>query len=177
MAGREKRKRDRRRRERRQPLPATAPKPEVAQPVARPSKDDLARKQLVPLREGERPLAVTIAAVVAAAIAISNVIGLIAGVEVAGRSFSAGEVLPQVILMLVAAVGMWRSRYWAVLGFQALLAILIILMSLALMTAENVLAVLVALSIIGAAGTLFWFLVKALARIQMPQRGPPEGTG
>jgi hypothetical protein len=31
----------------------------------------------------------------------------------------------------------------------------------------------VALAVVGAAGTMFWFLVKALARIQMPERGPP----
>jgi hypothetical protein len=31
---------------------------------------------------------------------------------------------------------------------------------------------LIALAVIGAAGTLFWFLVKAMARIQMP--APPS---
>jgi hypothetical protein len=133
------------------------------------AKDQAAREQLEPLREGERPLAVTIAAIVAALLALSNIVGLVAGIQIGDRSFSAGEVLPQAMLMLVAAVGMWYSRYWAVLGFQALLALLIILVSLALMTAGNVLAVVVALTIIGAAGTLFWFLVKALARIQMPE--------
>ena len=31
----------------------------------------------------------------------------------------------------------------------------------------------VALAVIAAAGTMFWFLVKAMARIQMPARRPP----
>jgi hypothetical protein len=137
------------------------------------SKDDLARERLEALDEGERPRAVTIAAIVCALLGLSNLIGWVAGVEVRGRSFSAGEVLPQVTLMLVAAVGMWRARYWAVLGFQAILVILIILMSLLLMRAENVLAVVVSVTIIAAAGTMFWFLVKSLARIQMPDRGAP----
>jgi hypothetical protein len=164
---RKRRSRQRRQRNRRPPAPAPA------RPDAK-SKDDIARERLEPLAEDERPLAVTIAAIVAALIALSNVIGWIAGIKVGDESFSAGEVLPPVIIMLVAAVGMWYGRYWAVLGFQAILAILIVLVSIALTTAGNVLAVVVSVAIIAAAGTLFWFLVKALARIQMPERRPRE---
>ena len=161
------RKRRRRQRRRRRPVPAPARAPEK-------SKDEIAREQLEPLREGERPLAVTIAAIVAALIALSNMIGWIAGIKVDNQSFSAGEVLPPVIVMGVAAVGMWYSRYWAVLGFEAILAILIVIIAIALTTASNVLAVVVSVAIIGAAGTLFWFLVQSLARIQMPERRRPE---
>ena len=46
--------------------------------------------------------------------------------------------------MVITAVGMWLTRYWAVLGFQALLALLIIVMSLLLVNAENVLAAAIA---------------------------------
>jgi hypothetical protein len=160
------RKRRRKRRPSRPvPVPARAPKK---------SKDEIAREQLEPLREGERPLAVTIAAIVAALIALSNLVGWAAGIEVDNQSFSAGEVLPPVIVMVVAAVGMWYSRYWAVLGFEAILAILIVIIAIALTTASNLLAVAVSLAIIGAAGTLFWFLVKSLARIQMPERRRAE---
>ena len=161
--------RKRRRRKRRPSRPVPAP----ARPPKK-SKDEIAREQLEPLREGERPLAVTIAAIVAALIALSNLVGWIAGIEVDNQSFSAGEVLPPVIVMVVAAVGMWYSRYWAVLGFEAILAILIVIIAIALTTASNVLAVAVSLAIIGAAGTLFWFLVKSLARIQMPERRRAE---
>ena len=38
------------------------------------------------------------------------------------------------------------------------------------MTARDVWGVLMLLAIILAAGTLFWFMVKAMARIQMPRR-------
>jgi hypothetical protein len=65
------------------------------------------------------------------------------------------------------------ARYWAVLGFQTLLAFAIVIWSLLLMKAESILGVLLALAVIGAAGTMFWFLVKAMARIQMPERRPP----
>jgi hypothetical protein len=185
VAGREKRKRRKQRERRRGPAGATAdgartpsPQEDVAphrSPAAaqRRSKDDLARERLATLEEGERPTAVTVAAIVCALLGLSNLIGWIAGIEIRGRSFSAGEVLPQVAVMLVAAFGMWRARYWAVLGFQAILAILIILMSLLLLRAENLLAVVVSLTIMAAAGTMFWFLVKSLARIQMPDRGTP----
>jgi hypothetical protein len=159
----------RQRRQRNRRPPSSAPAGAVGK-----SKDEIAREQLEPLAEGERPLAVTIAAIVAALIALSNLVGWIAGIEVGDESFSAGEVLPPVIIMLVAAVGMWYGRYWAVLGFQAILAILIVLVSIALTTASNLLAVVVSVAIIAAAGTLFWFLVKSLARIQMPERRRPE---
>jgi hypothetical protein len=73
-------------------------------------------------------------------------------------------------LMLAAAWGMWRVRYWAVLGMQALLGLVILVFSLFAMTAASIWALLLALAIIGSAGTLFWFMVKAMARIQMPTR-------
>ena len=72
--------------------------------------------------------------------------------------------------MLAAAVGCFRMRYWAVLGMQALLALTILLFSLLLIRAESVLAVVIGVAVIGGAGTLFWFLVKSMARIQMPER-------
>ena len=115
----------------------------------------------------------TIAAIVAALLALSNLVGLVAGVDIRGNSFPVAAVLPQVALMLAAAVGMWYSRYWAVLGFQVILGFLIVYMSLLLMRAQNALAVAVALAILAGAGTLFWFLIQSLARIQMPERRPP----
>ena len=56
------------------------------------------------------------------------------------------------------------------LGFQTLLVFLILVASGLLVQAANALAVVVSLALIAGAGALFWFLVKALARIQMPER-------
>ena len=173
MTGREKAKR---RRKRRLANPGqTRPEPAVPTPESKPSKDDIAREQLVPLREGERPLAVTVAAIVAAAIAISNIIGRLAGIEINGKPVPVSAVAIQAALMLTAAVGMWFARYWAVLGFQTLLGVFIVIVSLSLVRAESIAGVLVAGALIAAAGSLFWFLVKALARLQMPERRPPSG--
>ena len=149
MTGREKAKR---RRKRRMGAGVVTEQPRPAAPPAK-SKDDIARDRLVPLREGERPTVVTVAAIVAAAIAI------------------------QATLMLTAAIGMWYGRYWAVLGFQTLLAVFIVIVSLSLVKAESIAGVLLAGALIAAAGTLFWLLVKALARLQMPERRPPHSGG
>jgi hypothetical protein len=58
-----------------------------------------------------------------------------------------------------------------VLGFQALLALNIVVMGVLLVRASSVLALAIALVVIVGAGTLFWKLVRAMARLQMPERG------
>jgi hypothetical protein len=75
--------------------------------------------------------------------------------------------------MLVCAVGMWRMRYWAVLGFQAILAIVILIFSLYLIRASNLLGFVVAGAIVVGGGFLFYKLVRALSRIQMPKYPGP----
>ena len=85
-----------------------------------------------------------------------------------GQALAGSLVVTGVIC--VVAVGMWQSKYWAVLGMQTLLAITIVIGSLGLVTATSIVAALVLVVMIAAAGTLFWFLVKAMARIQMPER-------
>ena len=124
----------------------------------------------MPLREGERPRAVTVAALVALLLALGNLIAYAAGLEIRGERPAFAQVAAPTLLMLVAAWGMWRARYWAVLGMQVILGFLMVLFGLLAFTAQNVWAVLVALAVIAPAGALFWFLVKAMARIQMPAR-------
>ena len=53
---------------------------------------------------------------------------------------------------------------------QTLLALTLVFCSLALVVAASWWAALLLVIIIAAAGTLFWFLIKAMARIQMPER-------
>ena len=52
---------------------------------AREAKNEAVRAALVPLEPGERPLAVTVAAIVAALLAVANVVLCLAGWEVDGR--------------------------------------------------------------------------------------------
>jgi len=144
-------------------------------------KDEIARAQLEPLAEGERPLVVTIGAALSLAIALSIVIAWLAGAEVqVGNTDveehpSAFQVFPPAILFAVMGIGMLRRRYWAVLGFQAIMAIIMIGAFIALIAATSVFAAASTLLVLAIAATLFWFTVKALARIQMPspgERGP-----
>lgn len=129
------------------------------------------RARLHPLAEGERPTAVTIGAIVAAVLAALVVIGYASGARVGGEGTLASALVLAAIL-LTAAGGMWRVRYWAVLGFEALLAFQVIIASLSLMVASNLWAAAICLAIILLGGWLFWKLVRAMARIQMPERRP-----
>ena len=159
MSSRQKRKQRRR----------AAAQPPPRQPSRSEQKDAAARAALVPLEPGERPAPVTVGAVVAALLGLSNLGLYVAGVDIRGEDANAGALLFGG-LMLAAAWGMWKVRYWAVLGMQALLGLVIIVFSIFAMTAGSIWALLLALGIVGAAGTLFWFMVKAMARIQMPTR-------
>ena len=171
-SSRKKRKQRQRGRDAAPAAPADAGEKPIARGYARGrAKDEAARAALVPLAEGERPLAVTIAGLVALMLALTNlVLGYIADFEIQGEKPSPIGVGLFTLVMLVAAYGCFRVRYWAVLGMQALLGLMILLFSLLVISASNVLAFVVSLAIIASAGTLFWFLIKSMARIHMPQR-------
>jgi hypothetical protein len=144
--------------------------------AARPSRSEQrnaeARARLEPLAPGERPGAVTAAAILAVLLAIGNIAFLIAGVKVGGKHPAPGGVFAFSALMLIAAGGMWRARYWAVLGFEALLGVSILIAALSLTVASNWEAVALCLGTIAICGPLFYKLVRAMARIQMPTRRP-----
>ncbi len=78
--------------------------------------------------------------------------------------------------MGMAAYGLWRARYWAVLGFDVLLVFLMIAAGIGLIGAKSVIGAVVFLALLAGAGALFFFMVKAMARIQMPERRTP-GAG
>jgi hypothetical protein len=141
-------------------------------------KDREAREALEPLREGERPGAVTAGAVVASLIALvfwgSAVVSVATEVEVEGSEPSTGALVLFAAVLTLMAYGMWRARYWAVLGFQALLALLMLSAGLGLVQVTTVLQAIGTLFVLAGAGTLFYFMVRAMARIQMPQRPPRE---
>ena len=153
------------RQKRKQRQRVASPKP----PSRSEQKNEEARAALVPLEPGERPVAVTVGAIVALLFGLSNFVMYAAGIEVRGEEPNAGVLLFGA-LMLAAAWGMWKVRYWAVLGMQALLALIILAFSISAMTASSVLGVVIVVVVIVGAGTLFWFMIKAMARIQMPTR-------
>jgi hypothetical protein len=130
-----------------------------------------AREALEPLALGERPRVVTVAAAISALISASIVLGYLTGVEVDGDKPELGQVVAPALLMGIMAWGMWRARYWAVLGFQMILVLLIFSAVFGLaVQAASVEQVLATLGLLAVSGTFFWLMVKAMARIQMPQR-------
>jgi hypothetical protein len=134
-------------------------------------KDEAVRSQLKPLKPGERPTAVTVGAIVAVLAALGNAVAVIVNIGDGDTRKLEGTALP-VVLLLVVAWGMWRAKYWAVLGMQTLLALTMVGAALAGIQAQNLRAGLVVLGLFAVCGPLFWFLVKAMARIQMPT--PPS---
>jgi hypothetical protein len=128
--------------------------------------EERARAALSPLADDERPLSLVIAAGVCALLAV----GVIAGALSVHDLSRHGGSLPGAVLIAVVlgalAQGMLRRRYWAVLGFEALLAFQILVTSLALVVASTIAAAVACVVSIGLAGWLFWKLVGVMGRIQ-----------
>jgi hypothetical protein len=167
------------------PAPSAAGKPE-ATAAASPDpvrdryargreRDELIRANLEPLRPGERPRILTIAAIVAFAFAIAN-----AAAALSGNDFASASGDPTVLsiattaLLVVAGTGMLALQYWAVLGFQTILGIQIVFFSLYLIGVQKLWQAIIPLVAIGLLGWLFWKLVRAMARLQMPEGRPTQ---
>jgi hypothetical protein len=120
---------------------------------------------------GARPRVVTVAAVICAVIAVSIIVGYLTGTKVNGDKPALGQILIPALLLGTMAWGMWRARYWAVLGFQMILVLLIFSAVFGLAAqAASAAQVAATLGLLVVAGTFFWLMVKAMARIQMPTR-------
>ncbi len=161
-------------RKRKRRAPAPTPRERMERGYAKAEERNReAREALEPLAAGERPPVVTVGAALAALVALSILAGYAAGTEVDGGKPLLAQALAPALLMGIMAWGMWRGRYWAVLGFQLVLVFLIFsaVYGLAVEAASlgQILATLVLLAV---AGALFYFMVKAMARIQMPTRAP-----
>jgi hypothetical protein len=138
-------------------------------------RNQAAREALVPLAPGERPAVVTVSAILAGLVAASILITWAAGVKVNGSHPSLTAALGPALITGVLAWGMWRAAYWAVVCFQAVLVFLIFAAVYALLVeATSVTGFAVTVGLLTVSGTLFWLMVKAMARIQMPHRMPPQ---
>lgn len=161
----------RRRKRGRRAKPAPVAVAAAGRPSRSEQKDAAVRATLIPLAPGERPWPLVVGAALAALSGISQLILFLAGVKLktTGLRASAGQTIVFAALMLICAVGMWQLRYWAVLGFMALLAILILFAVGSLIKASTIVGFLIAAAIVGLGGYLFFKLVRVLSRIQMPK--------
>jgi hypothetical protein len=160
------------------PPPATASTPPAPAPARPPrsrseERNAAVRATLTPLAPGERPWPLKIAVLIALLIGAGDLVAVIVNgkFNVGGAHSGPTGVILFSVLMLVCAAGMWQLRYWAVLGFQAILAFVILFFSLLLLRAENLLAVVAGVVVVGGGGYLFFKLVRILSRLQMPK--PP----
>lgn len=135
-------------------------------------RNEAIRAGLVPLAPGERPWPLRVAVVLAVLIGIGDLVQAAIGgsVKLGGTHTSVAGVALFAVVMLVCAVGMWQLRYWAVLGFEALLALIILAFSFVLVTATDLLRGVIALAVMGSGGFLFYKLVRVLSRLQLPSR-------
>jgi hypothetical protein len=130
------------------------------------ARDERARAALEPLGPTERPPALLIAVGLAGLLAVAVLVGGLTIHDLSSRGGSLpGAILLSAILAALA-LGMYRRRYLAVLGFEALLALQIILTSLALIIAASLLAAGEYVIALGLGGWLFWKLVRVMGRIQ-----------
>ncbi len=128
------------------------------------------RETLTPLAPGERPVAVTVGALIALALCAANLALFAIGTKsINGTRASTLNFVIYALVMLLCAGGMWRTRFWAVLAFMVMLLITILVASLALTRASNLLGVLIPMFVIGGGGWLFFKLIRALSRIQAPK--------
>ena len=138
-------------------------------------KNAAVRASLEPYRPGERPWSIQVAVAVSVLIGAGDLVDLLVGGNLGfgGAHPAKGGVIVFAVLLLVCAAGMWRMKYWAVLGFQAMLAFVVLFFSLALIRASNVAGVVIGVIVIGGGGILFYKLVRVLSRIQIPRRARP----
>ena len=138
---------------------------------------ELVRAALEPLAPDERPLSLRVAVGVCCVVSVAVVVGA-ASVHQLSRH---GGSLPGAVLIAVVfaalAVGMWGARYWAVLGFEALLGLQLLFSSLALILAETVFAAAYCLVAIALGGWLFWKLIRVMGRIQAGERARRQTPG
>ncbi len=135
-------------------------------------RNEEVRRRLAPLGEDERPAVLVVSAAIAAVLGVGNIAAYAAGVKVQGQKADLLGVVLLAILMLSAAWGMWNRRYWAVLGFEALLGITIAFAALSLLVASNLAALALCLLILLGGGLLFYKLIRVMARLQAPRRAP-----
>jgi hypothetical protein len=130
------------------------------------------RATLTPYAVGERPWAIVVSAILATLFGGYNLVSLLVGAKlrVGGQKPGTAGVLLFALVMFVCAGGMWRMRYWAVLGFQALLVFVLLFLSILLIKVSNLAGLAVCVIGLSVGGVLFYKLVRAMGRMQVPVR-------
>ena len=100
---------------------------------------------------------------------VANLVLVVGDIKLRGTR--PGAEIAYVVVMALCTYGLWRARYWAVLGFMVLLLLTILQFAVLLVRASNTLGVVFAVVVVGGGGFLFFKLVRVMSRIQLPR--PP----
>jgi threonine/homoserine/homoserine lactone efflux protein len=111
-----------------------------------------------------------VSGIFAVIITVSAVLA-IAGVDAGDREIRPFPLIVFSAVLWAMAIGMWRARYWAVLGFQTLLLLVLLASAFGLVVVNSVLQAVGTTLLLAGSGVLFYFMIRAMARIQMP-KGP-----
>jgi threonine/homoserine/homoserine lactone efflux protein len=92
----------------------------------------------------------------------------LAGVSAGDATTRPAPLLLFAVVLWAMAIGMWRARYWAVLGFQTVLLLMMLASAFGLVVVSSVLQAVGTTLLLLGSGALFYFMIRAMARIQMP---------
>ena len=134
-------------------------------------RNALVRAQIEPLAPGERPPALIVAASVCVLLAAGNLITMAAGVEVSGEQNPVGRSIVLAFALSLLAGGIWSRSAIALLIFEALLIVTILFGFFGILSAANATALIASVAVLALSATLFWKLIRVLARVQAPQHG------
>ena len=141
------------------------------------ARDEEIRAALVPLEPGERTTSLNVAIAVAVLLAIGVVVGALTTDDLGDKGGTVPFGILLSLLLLACAWGMFRTSYWAVLGFEAFLWFQVLMATLALVVASSWAAFAVCVVVIGLSGWLAWKLIRVMARIQARDRASePPGS-
>jgi hypothetical protein len=136
------------------------------------ARNEAVRATLTPYAPGERPWPIVVSSVLAVGFGAFNLVSFLLGTKlrVGGQKPGTAGVLLFALVMFVCAGGMWRMRYWAVLGFEFLLVLVLLTFAVLLIKVSNVVGLVVCLAALTVGGILFYKLVRAMGRMQVPVR-------
>jgi len=133
------------------------------------ARNEELRAELEPLAPGERPKIIAVSAAITLVLAVVNGVLAATGYEVDGANTTQSAIIFAAI-MLALTVGLWQVQYWAAVGFQVVLGLTAVSAGLGLLVSSNLRALVLCVVLLVASGTLFWFLIRAMGRMQAPRR-------
>lgn len=146
--------------------------------VSSAERDAAARADLRPFEPGERPAPAAIAAILVAAIALTNLLMLAIGYQPRPALQTTRAEVAQIVFGIAGvglAVAVWHLKAWALLAMQAVLVLSTILAFAGLITAQTVRDAVLLAVVFAVSGALFYTLIRVLARAQTPRTTPPTG--